>query len=205
MKTYKYWTITCLAALVATFSWAQQGDKKLDITYTAGIPLGNLKNLTDNISWRGLEGSFLYGVSDQVSAGLQIGYQDFYQKYPRQVFHESGYDLSAVVSQSIQVMPVLVKGRYRFASEGTVEPYASLAVGGNIIDYQKYYGQFVDQKTTFGFAAQPEIGIRSPVGPTRRSGFHLAAGYNYMPFKYNDADGLSHAVIKVGFSFGVSD
>jgi hypothetical protein len=205
MKTHQYWLLSLIALMVGITSRSQQGEKKLELNYTAGIPTGNLKNLTDQVSWRGMEGAFLYGVTDQISVGLETGFQDFYQKFPRKVFSESGADLSAVITNSIQVLPIMVKGRYRFSPAGAVEPYVSLAAGGNMISYEKYYGQFVDEKTSFGFAAQPELGLRIPVGASKRSGFHLAAAYNFMPFRYNDADGLSHAVLKAGFSFGLNE
>ncbi len=190
-----------LAALVvASVASAQQGSAKLEINYSAAVPVGNLKTLTNNVSVRGVQGSLMFGISDKFSLGVQSGFQDFYQKYPREVHTESGYGLSAVITNSIQVTPLMAKAKYRFSTTGIVQPYVSFAAGGNLISYNKYYGQFVDGKTSIGFAAQPELGINIPIGVAKRSAFNLSAGFNYMPFKYNDADGLHHASIKAGFS-----
>jgi outer membrane protein W len=180
--------------------WSQQGAWKLNPEYSVAIPIGGLKNLTDKTSLRGWNVSAMYGITDQASVGLSTGFQDFYQKYPRAIFHEPGSDLSAVITNSIQVIPVMLKAKYQFSQQGFIQPYASVAAGGNFIQYQKYYGQFVDSRSKFGFAAQPELGINIPVGEFKRTGINVAAAYNFMPFKYNDADGLNHISVKAGIN-----
>jgi hypothetical protein len=37
-----------------------------------------------------------------------------------------------------------------------------------------------------------------PVGRYKRAGVQVAAAYNYLPYKANDADGLHYAAIKAG-------
>jgi hypothetical protein len=199
MKTVKY----CVLLLLTGFyirSSAQERQFRFTINYTAGIPTGNFKNITDKASGRGLEAALMYGINSELSLGLQAGFQDFYKKFPRQLFHDNGSDLSAVVTNSVMVLPVMIKGKYRF-SQGTVQPFAALAAGGNLISYRKFYGEFSGEKNAFRFAAQPEAGIQIPAGINKHAEFHLAAAYNIMPFKYSDASGLNHAVIKAGFSF----
>jgi len=205
MKMYKHSVIIAVLLLTAYSAICQQGSKSVELNYTVGIPTGNFKNLTDKTSFRGFEVAYLFGITDQISLGLQIGFQDFYQKYPRQTYSEPGYDLSAVITSSVQTVPIMLKAKYILSANGFLQPYASLAAGGNIISYEKYYGEFVDSKTSFGFAAQPELGIHIPFGKGKRSGFHVAAGYNYMPFTFNDANGLRHALVKAGVSIEVND
>jgi hypothetical protein len=164
------------------------------------LPAGNLKNLVDDVSWRGGELDLMYGVTDRMAVGLAFATQDFYQKYPRTVLHEAGTDISAVISNSIQVMPIMAKASMKLNAVGPVHPFVSLAAGANLIQYRKYYGEFSDSRSKFGFAAQPSVGVHVPFGRNGGAGFNLAAGYNYMPFKYNDADGLSHGVVKAGIS-----
>ncbi|HEU4471511.1 MAG TPA: outer membrane beta-barrel protein [Flavisolibacter sp.] len=202
MKTYRY-SLLLVAIFFTVAARAQDRPVRLELSYTAGIPSSNLRNLVDQTSWRGVEGALMFDINQKLALGIQSGYQDFYQKYPRAVYNENGSDLSAVVTNSIQTTPILLKAKYRFGSAGKVQPFASLAAGGNLISYRKYYGQFVDSRSSFRFAGQPELGVNIPLGASGRSAFHLAAGYNFMPFKYNDADGLSHGVIKAGFSFSL--
>jgi outer membrane protein W len=199
MKTIRKIILPIIAIFfIQTNLWSQEGLWKINPEYSVAIPTGALKNLTDKTSLRGWNVSALYGVTDQLSVGLATGFQDFYQKYPRTVFHEPGSDFSAVITNSIQVIPIMLKAKYQFSQQGFVQPYASLAAGGNFVQYQKYYGQFVDSRSKFGFAAQPELGINIPIGEMKRTGINLAAAYNFMPFKYNDADGFNHISLKAG-------
>ncbi|MEI6946171.1 outer membrane beta-barrel protein [Paraflavisolibacter sp. H34] len=204
MKVFQYSFLLLLLAGMQTGASAQQRRLTAGIGHTTGIPAGNFREITNKPSGRGFEVHLQYGVSDRLSVGAQTGFQDFYQKFPRQLLHSPGSDVSAVISNSVQVIPLMAKGRYRFTTAGAVEPYAALAVGGSLISYQQLYGEVTaDQRSKVGFAAQPELGVRLPVGINKSSGFYLAAGYNYMPFRYHEVDGLSHAVIKAGFSFAL--
>jgi hypothetical protein len=200
MNKHKYFGVMIIALFSFFISQAQH-TVRLGVNYTVGIPAGGLRDLAKDVSPRGFDASLMVAINPQLELGLQGGFQDFYQRNPRAVFHESGSDLSAVVTNSIQVRPILAKGLYHFGSSGMIQPYAALGVGGNLISYTKYYGAFTEDKTSFGFAAQPELGLQIPIGAAKRTRFNLSAAYNYMPFEYNDADGLHHAAIKAGLSF----
>jgi hypothetical protein len=189
-----------LSLLLCLGASSQQRTVKLDVAYKAAMPLGNFKNLTDKTSLNGWEAAVLYGLTDQISVGLQSGFQDFYQKYDRQVYHGPGSDISAVITNSIQVIPVLLKGKYTLTKSGVIQPFAALGVGGSLVQYRKYYGQFADSKSGLSFMAQPEVGVHIPVGQAKRMGINIATAYNMVPFKGLDADGLNHASVKVGVS-----
>jgi len=198
MKAIKI-LITGLSIILFQHSlFGQQGAWKFNAGYSVAIPAGNLKNLVEETSLRGWSASVMYSVTKEAYVGIASGFQDFYQKYPREILHGEGSDVSAVVSNSIQVIPIMLKGKYNFSQEGRVQPFAAMAAGGNFIQYNKYYGQFVDSRSKFGFAAQPEIGVHIPIGKMRRIGLEVSAAYSIMPFKYNDADGLNHLAVKAG-------
>ena len=182
---------------------AQKGVVRLDGSYAVGIPLGNFKEVVDITSGRGWNAAVLYGLSNKFSIGFQTGMQDYYQKYPREVFHQPGNDLSAVVSNSIKTLPLMAKGKYKFQEEGMVQPFVALAAGANLVQYRKYYGEFVEENSSFAFAAQPEVGLYLPFGKESTTGLHLSAGYNIIPYHKMDADGLNNAVIKAGVSFNL--
>ncbi len=199
MKSFKYLVLFSFGLLLTAAAFSQQGTWRLNLNYGAAFPGSNMKTMFNDPSYRGFSGAVMYGVTDQLSVGLQAGFQDYYQKNDRKVFAEEGSDISAVVTHSVQTMPLVFKGQYKFTTEGRLQPFAALGVGGNLVQYRKYYGQFSESDTKFGFAAQPEVGVHIPVG-RGNTGLHVAAGYNFMPYKYGDADGLSGAVIKAGIS-----
>src|SRR4051794_40687178 len=93
---------------------AQKGEWKLNLNYNYSLPLGSFKSdIISNGSPRGLSGSFMYGINDHFSAGICGGYQDFYKKYSRDLYQTGNHEVtSAVLSNSIQTMPILVKGKF---------------------------------------------------------------------------------------------
>ena len=198
MKMKKF-NIALLSVLLLCLSASsQERTLKFDIGYSVAMPLGGFRDLVDKTSFNGWDASLMYGITNQVSIGLGSGFQDFYQKFPRQVYHGQGTDISAVITNSIQTIPLLLKGKYLFTQSGPVQPFAALGLGGTLVQYSKYYGQFADSKSAFGFTAQPEVGVHIPVG--RKVGINVAAAYNYVPVKALDADGLSHASVTAGIS-----
>ncbi|MBO9633777.1 MAG: outer membrane beta-barrel protein [Chitinophagaceae bacterium] len=191
-----------LVTLLPNKSQAQQGVTKLNIGYNIASPLGSFKDEVNKTSFRGWTANVLYGVTDKISVGLGTGYQDFYQKYPRANYKlQDGGDISAVVSNSIQVVPILATGQYNFIPNGVVQPYAGVGVGGNLVFYRQFLGEFANSKTKFGFAVRPEAGLYIPFGKRSMSGITLNANYNYMPFDYNGVKQLSNWSGGIGVKF----
>lgn len=193
-----------IITLAPAKSQAQQGVTKLNIGYNIASPLGSFKDEVGKTSFRGWTANVLYGVTDKISVGLGTGYQDFYEKHPRSTYKlVEGGDVSAVVSNSIQVVPILATGQYNFIPNGVVQPYAGVGVGGNIVFYRQFLGEFSNSKTKFGFAVRPEAGVYIPFGKNSRTGITVNANYNYMPFDYNGVKQLSNWGGGVGVKFPI--
>ncbi|MEO5592455.1 MAG: outer membrane beta-barrel protein [Chitinophagaceae bacterium] len=202
MKKIKY-IIAGLSLLFSAGAFAQDEGFTLKLNYSVAIPMGSYKDLINNTSFRGFGAELMYHINNKFSAGIETGSQDFYQKYPRQTYKmDDGSDLSAVVSNSVQTVPILLKAQYNLLPGKTVQPYVALGAGGNIITYNQYAGEFSSAgKTKFGFAARPEAGVYVPFRKGSGAGFSVSAGYNYMPFNYNGINNLNNVMAKVGVSF----
>jgi hypothetical protein len=184
----------------ATLAIAQKGENKFNISYSAALPTGSFKNVVSSNSFRGFNASILHGLSDKVSIGVVTGFQDFYQKYPRQLYKLSdGSDLSAVRSYSVQTMPILADVKYNFAPGGTVQPYAAIGAGANFVSYNQLFGEFGDKQAKIGFAARPEAGLEIPFGKGG-AGFTLGASYNIVPFKEDDLKNLNNIGVHAGIT-----
>ena len=195
--------MTMAALLFALAAGAQhKGSTQLDLQWNAALPQGSLKSIVSDNSFRGMKASILYGVSNNLSVGLGTGFQDFYQKYPRQLYNlADGGELSAVRSFSIQTVPILATAKWSFTPNATVQPYAAVGVGGNLISYNDYAGEFtLEQKSKFGFAARPEAGVYVPFRKGGETGITVGASYNIMPFKSNDVTNLNHIGIHAGIT-----
>jgi hypothetical protein len=199
MKTNLHSIYLLLMVLTPALT-AAQGNFNLNVNYTPALPTGNFKNVTDAITWRGWEASLLYQATAKFSFGLTGGTLAFYKKNPRAVIHQNGKDISAVVTNSVELMPIMLKVKYDFTG-GSLRPFVAVAAGLNVIHYDKYYGVFVDENHVTHFVAQPEVGLHIAFGRTSKVGLNLGVGYNIMPFKNDDTDELNNIVFKAGLGF----
>ncbi|HRE52143.1 MAG TPA: OmpW family outer membrane protein [Flavitalea sp.] len=202
MKPIKIAMMSCLIVLAGLSGMAQTGRLNMGINYSFGLPIGSLTDAMPDNSPRGWNGNIHYALTENIYAGLGIGYQDFYYKSPRQLYKTGdGSDISAVMTRSIQTIPILAQGRYVFAPQASVQPYVGLGVGGSLIRYRRFLGEFGESDTKFSFAARPEAGINIPVGRNRETGINVSAAYHYIPFKHDGVESLSHLGINVGIRF----
>ncbi|MBS1562907.1 MAG: outer membrane beta-barrel protein [Bacteroidetes bacterium] len=197
-----------LAVLAACFAFGsvqaqEDGVMKLRLDYGPGIPVGSFRSdVVNQTAWRSYSGDLLYYINDRWAVGAASGFQDFYQKYPRQLYKGSdGSDISAVLTYSIQTVPVLAKGQFSLLSGmHTVKPYVALGVGGNLITYRQLLGEYDDSKSRFGFAATPEVGVNIAFNKFGGAGLNIAGGYNYMPLNYAGVDNINNVSVRLGIN-----
>ncbi len=202
MKKIKYIGLS-LALMCCLAGFSQERGLVLKLNYSVAVPTGSFKSdVINKTSFKGFGAELMYHINEKISVGLETGSQEFYQKYPRQLYKTTdGSDLSAVVTNSVQTVPVLLKGQYNFLPGKILQPYVAVGVGGNIISYSQYAGEFTSaSKSSFGFAARPEAGLYIPFGRTNGAGFSIGAGYNFMPFSYNGISNLNNITARAGIS-----
>ena len=188
---------------IAVATQAQQSSLRLNVNYTMANPSGSLKDYVEEASWRGWTANLLYGISDKLAVGLGLGFHDFYQKYPRAVYQlQEGGEISAVLTNSLQTIPVLATVQYKLVSEGALQPYIGAGIGGNFIIYNQYIGEFSNSQSNFDFAVRPEVGVYIPFGK-RDFGININGIYNYMPYNKNGLDNLNSWGVGAGVRFSL--
>jgi len=194
-----------LIVIGSTAANAQSGQLRLDLNYNYSLPLGSFKSdLVSHGSPRGFNGSLQYLINSKWAAGLGVGFQDYYQKYPRAVYQlDKTQSVSAVLSNSIQVMPILAKGTFMpMGGKGVVQPYKSVGAGAGIVDFKQYLGEFTStNKSSASFAAQGGVGVLIPFGRLSSSGINIGADYNYVPYKNFGYNNLSSMNFHAGVFF----
>lgn len=197
--------VAAVGFMAANTASAQGGKVRINLNYDYSLPLGSFKNdFIKNGSPRGFNADIMYWASPKWAIGGGIGYQDFYQKYPRGMYKlGDGSDISAVVSNSMQLIPIMAKGMYSplGGTESVVQPYLSAGAGINFINYSQYLGEFGGTEASGKFTAQAGAGIKIPIGKTRENGFLLGANYNYTPYNKNDIKNLNTVNFQAGFQF----
>ncbi len=206
MKPLKYLPFA-LCILLASQVNAQKGQVKMNIQYSYALPMGDFKNnVISNGSPRGVTGDILYNVNDRFSFGLGLGFQDFYQKYPRNLYKTGDNETtSAVLSNSVQIMPVLAKAElYPLdGKKSVVQPYINAGAGLGIINFTQYLGEFGSTDNSASFMLQGGAGIVIPFSSISKSGFKLGADYNMVSYKRNGFSNFNNLSFHAGIFFPI--
>ncbi len=182
------------------------GKVKINLLYNYSLPLGTFKNdLIKNNSPRGFSADVLYWFKPQWGVGGSFGFQDYYQKTPRSVYKLSdGSDISAVLTHSVQTIPIVAKAMYMPMAEkaSIIQPYLSAGAGVNLVNFSEYLGEFSSaSKTNAKFTAQAGAGVKIPLGKNDKAGFLLGATYNYTPYNQYDIKNISAVNLQAGLQF----
>jgi long-subunit fatty acid transport protein len=205
MKKFKI-ILTALGIMFMSQSVsAQKNTFKLDLNYNYSLPVSGFKSdIVSNNSPRGFMGALMYSFNDKLSAGLGFGFQDYYQKYPRALYPlGKSKQVSAVLTNSIQTTPVMLKAKYFPLSTSFLQPYVSLGAGANVIDFNQYLGEFGSSETSVGFRGQGGLGLMIPFKKFSSSGINLGATYDYAPYNKNGYEDLSNVNFQAGVTINL--
>lgn len=199
MKQLIILLITICSAAVVT---AQQGLSKISIQHSTHLPIGSVRDFAEDISPRGFSADYSYFINNNFSVGFTGGFTDLYKKSNRQTYTSGQTEISAVKSHSLQSIPLMLKGSYSKIREGSIfQPYAGIAAGGNLINYEEWFGTLVDEKSGFRFNVAPEIGTRILFNKYSLGGVDVSLRYNYTAFRYNDVKNLQTVSLNLGLFF----
>lgn len=206
MKALKIFSFILCVLLVSQLN-AQRGQLKMNIQYSYAMPLGSFKNdVISNGSPRGVTGDFLYSVNNKLSLGLGLGFQDFYQKYARALYKTGDNETtSAVLSNSVQVMPVLAKAElYPLGGKKSVfQPYITAGAGLGIVSFTQYLGEFGGTDNSASFMLQGGAGIKIPFNKFSNSGFKLGADYNMVAYNRQGFKNFNNVNFHAGVFFPI--
>lgn len=208
MKKIIAFFMSLSAACFFGIAASAQNNVKLELDYNASSPLGSFRNdYVKKASFRGGTGEISYTINPKFSLGLFSGFQNYYQKYDRQVYKLDGNQtVSAVVSNSMDIIPVLLRGSFypMAASSAKIQPYVSAGAGVNLVNYGQYLGEFGGTESSTTFAAQAGVGIRIPFGNKwNQTAFKIGATYNYANYNRNELKSLNTAGVSAGVVFGL--
>ena len=187
-----------MVTLLATAAHAQYGVGV--VTYDLSFPSGDLKEFTDNESWRGItiEGRKYFGT--QFSAGLSWAWRTFHENTDELIEFDGGA-ASGNQFRRFYVSPILATFQlYLFDpwSNAKILPYAGLGIGPYWIEKKLDMGVYVISNSNWHFGFAPEVGVMVPAG----YGSHLVAAFHYdYAFGNGDAGPYYFYGFKIGAAF----
>ena len=195
--------VTILVTSIGVYTtWSQQGLVRMTIGLAGATPSGEFRDLVNKTTFRGADLSILYGINDRLAVGLNAGFQDFYQKYPRAVYKLSdGSDISAVLTNSVQTIPFLATAQYNFMPGAGLQPYVSAGAGGAVVMNSQFIGEYPNESDKINFALRPGGGIFIPFRKAGEVGVNLGVNYTFIPYKQDNISNLSYIGFTVGIGF----
>lgn len=182
MRTLIVYGFMAVALSFTGLAVQAQNSLQLNIGYNVNIPTGSFRDYISNPAYKGFTAALFYPLTDCFSLGLSLGYNDYYQKYSRQVYHNgSGSDVSAVLSNSIQQVPLLATAQYVFLKKGIILPYIGGGAGLNFISFDQYLGEFDNPQSFAKLALSGEAGLLIPLSSYSSTALKISVGYNYTP------------------------
>ncbi|MGE7777073.1 outer membrane beta-barrel protein [Chitinophaga sp. NPDC101104] len=206
MKSIK--TIIMGLALIAGGAVAAHAQSRpplsVNVNYSIAQQLGSLKDYADKTSFRGWNVGVQYHLNDQLAVGLKTGFGDFYERVPRAVYPGKGEDISAVQTRTLQTIPILATAQYTFTKpDAAVLPYAGLGIGTANMNYEKYWGEFVEKENKWAFQVSPEVGVNVPFGKYSPFMFNASVQYNYAPYKQFEIKNFNTVQANIGLKFHI--
>jgi hypothetical protein len=183
MRSYIKYFIAGSIVLLALNRTEAQNAMQVNIGYEMNIPSGSFRDYVTNPAYKGFTAGLAYPINDQLSLGIRVGYNDFYQKYARKIYNEGkGSAVSAVVSNSIQQIPIMISADYTILKKGIIRPYIGAGGGMNLISFDQYLGEFDNPQSKVKPALFGDAGVYSPLSKYSSTAIKLGGGYQYAPY-----------------------
>ncbi len=178
MKTTRMKTILVTALLSALFLLPSSGYAQrwyTGLTYDVSFPTGDLKEYTDEISWRGFGMTFRTAMKEDVTVGATLGWHVFYERTNETLQLESGA-ASGTQDRYVNAFPMMLNAHYYLGDRGGTRPFIGMNFGGMYVSQRFDMGIRVLERDSFEWAMAPEVGVAVPL--QRNTLLLLAAKYN---------------------------
>jgi len=194
--------VTILLLLFLAVRVQAQNEIQFNANYNINFPSGfDFRNMVKHPAYKGFTAGFSYAFDSCLRVGISVGYNDYYQKYARQVYSNGpGSDISAVLSNSIQQVPLLATIDYSILKKGMIRPYIGGGAGINFITLDQYLGEFGNPVNNTRFALRGEAGITIPLSRWRSSCIRIGGSYNYAPYNKYGINNLNNWGVQAGIS-----
>jgi outer membrane protein len=167
------------------------------LQYSMGFATGDLKEINEAASFRGMSFEYRYMVQPQIGVGFETGYNLFYDEMDYATYTSGTESISGKQFRYTHAVPVLAAVDYYLKPDTKLNPFVGLGVG-TLYSYRDIdMGMFTQETDVWQFALRPEIGF---IYETNAVDLILGAKY-FSGFKANDREGQQYFTINVGLVF----
>jgi len=166
--------------------------------YAMGFGTGDLGEYISAPSFRGGLIEYRKAIKDNVLAGVDFGWNIFYEKKDADTYTSGTEALSGVQYRTQNAIPILVSAEYFLSTENPLKPYVGLGIGTMYLERSTDMGQWRIKENPWSFAIKPELGFLYEMSFS--TSFKLAAKY-YNGFKTGQLENQGYFSISAGLAF----
>jgi opacity protein-like surface antigen len=170
------------------------------ITYSIGLPAGDVKDFVSRGSFRGIALDYRYIITPQKALGFMVGMNTFYDEMPSETYTIENSSLTGKQYRYSNHIPMLATATYYFEPNEFIRPYATFGVGTMYSRRNTDMNLYTFEQEAWNFALQPEIGLQFEL--TEDMGLVLTGKYFHGFEAGSELTGdQSYFSLNVGFCF----
>ena len=170
------------------------------LTYSMAVPMGDMKNYIDQVSYRGVNMEFYWHLKQNIDVGAEVGWNVFYNREDKTTYTDETASITGVQYRYINAVPILAGVRWRKPG-GDLQPYVGAGIGTSSMNRSTDFGLYRFENNTWQFCLRPEAGIIYKMSDVTSA----TAGVKYYAnFKNDEQDAQTFLTVNVGFVFGLS-
>lgn len=173
-------TIIGCVQLVNAQSYGNDMKQIISVNYQINIPTASSTDFIKHASFEGININWAYFVTEHITVGLDLSYNNYHQKFSQRVYRPNDYTaINAAQYRYTQCFPLKAQAKYYFTPYNNVKLYAGLGIGA-LSAGQHIVVQDIDMwHNNWGFLLSPEVGVNIPFGVGNNWGANITAGYNW--------------------------
>jgi outer membrane protein len=136
-----------------------QPSNYLSIQYAVSFATGDLDEFISKASWRGILVEYRAAVNENLYAGLDAGWNVFYEKKDYDTYTLDTRSLSGIQYRYQNSVPLLASADYQITSGSPLKPYLGLGIGTIYSERAIDMNLYRWEETTWQFALKGELGV----------------------------------------------
>ena len=171
----------CCAGVARAQYWGNGMKQIYSLNYQMSVPVGGSRDFIPNMSFEGININWAYFVTDNISVGLDLSYNNYTHKVGQKIYRPNANTaINAAQYRYTQSIPIKVQAKYFMAPFGPgLQAYTGLGIGALSAGEHIIIQDIDVWDNNWGFLLSPEIGVLIPFGADNYWGANITAGYNW--------------------------
>lgn len=187
-------------SLLITTKGYGQLERYFSMQYAVSFGTGDMSDFISAVSWRGALIEYRMPVKQNLFAGVDLGWNVFYEKKDHDTYTVGTESLSGVQYRYQNEVPILASFDYLISSDKPLKPYVGLGIGTIYSERATDMNLYRLEERTWQFALKGELGVLYELNYA--TSIKFAAKY-YNGFKTGTLDNQGYFSLSLGMAWAL--